>query len=146
MTTVQIAIQDRRYARALRALLLADGYHCVHIVNYPNSAVDGVVVADEKLLDQLRNAHGVDFSRYILFIRKLDYDADKLFETGMRYLIHADTPAEIGRLIVLAAERQLNEAAAVVEHVPSHVPERDLASLLDAADRVFLQALRISDC
>lgn len=138
MTTVQIAIQDRRYARALRALLLDDGYHCVHMVNYPSMDGDGVVVADEKIIGRLSKAQGVDFSRYIIFIRQLSYDADKLFENGVRYVIHADSPPEIGRLIVLAAERRWNDAAV-------RVPGADLASLLDEADRLFLQSLRISD-
>lgn len=145
MTTVQIAIRDRSYAGALRDLLVADGKHCVYVVDYPSPAMDGVVVADEKIIDRLRESKGVEFSRCIVFIRQLDFDANRLFDAGVRYVIHADAPPDVGRLIVVAAERRLNQPVAVEQHVLSHAPDPDLASMFDAADKLFLQALRISD-
>ena len=143
MPHVQIAIRDKRYARALRDLLLGDGMHRVDVVDHPSAGTDGVVVADEKLMDRLYLSKTLDLSRFIVFIRELSFDANKLFEAGVRYVIHANSPPDIARLVVIAAERQLDQAAKASERdVTANI---DLTSMFDATDKLFLQALRISD-
>ena len=140
MTTVQIAIRNRRYAHALRDLLTADGRHCVYLMDRPSATVGGIVVADDTIVERLKGAPGFDFSRFIVFIHRLNFDADRLFAAGVRYVIHADSPPEIGRMIVVAAEKRFSEN-------PGQVEEPAIAEvpLFDAADQLFLQALRI-DC
>lgn len=140
MTTVQIAIRNRKYANALRDLLAADGHHSVYLMDRPSAAVGGIVVADDALVDRLKGAPGFDFSRFIVFIHRLNFDADRLFAAGVRYVIHADSPPEIGRLIVVAAEKRFSENPGQTEE-----PAIAQASMFDAADQLFLQALRI-DC
>jgi hypothetical protein len=138
MTRVQIAIEDRRYAAALRDLLLADGKHRVLVLDYPSPAVEGVAVVDENILYRLAGTHRIDLSRYIIFLRRTEYDANELFEAGVRHVIHAGAPPEVARLIVLGAERS---EEAENESRPS--PENK--SIFNAEDRLFLQALRIND-
>ncbi|HEX5226830.1 MAG TPA: hypothetical protein VFW44_03935 [Bryobacteraceae bacterium] len=134
MTTVQIAIRNRRYAAALRDLLVADGNHCVYMMDRPSAAIGGIVVVDDTIVDRLRGSQEFDFSRFIVFIHRLNFDADRLFAAGVRYVIHVDSPPETGRLIVVAAERRFREEAGKPIAV---------AEIFNAADQLFLQALRI---
>jgi hypothetical protein len=135
VTTVQIAIEDRGYAEELRRLLMADGQHQVYVVNYPSPAIDGVVVMDDTIAIRMKLAVGFDFGRCVVFTQKVPVQVDQLWEAGVRHVIHADYPPHTGRLVVLAAERRLDGSAVV---------EREL-SIFDETDRLFLQALRISD-
>lgn len=138
MTNVQIAIRNQSYAGALRDLLMADGQHCVHVVDDPSPAIDGVVVADESVVLRLTKTEGFGIGRYIVFTQRLDFDANKLFEAGVRYVIQSDSPPNIGRLVVLAAEGRLSDDAG--QQLRS---EADRGCLFDAADELFLRALRI---
>jgi hypothetical protein len=132
MTSVQIAIEDRTYAAALCDALEADGKHSVQFLDYPRPDLAGVVVADEKLVDRLMASQRIDLNRCVIFVRQLDFDANRLFAAGVRHLIHADSPADLGRLIVIAAEKKLTGGGA-------HPPE----FLLNATDKLFLQSLGI---
>jgi len=132
MTTVQIAIQDRSYASALRDLLVADGMHHVYIVDNPSPAMDGVIVADESTVRRLPKPAGIEPRRYVAFIERPDFDANRLFEAGVRYVIHRDTPPEVGRLTVFAAEGSAD-----------HECIGGLESAFDEEYQLFLQALRI---
>ena len=136
MTTVQIAIDDRSYAGELCELLVSDGMHCVHLLSHPNPNLQGVVVADEHLVDYLTETQGIDHGRCVVFVRHLEFDAQRLFDAGVRYVIHAGCSPEVGRMIVIAAERQLTNAA-----IGGGMNAADL--LLDPADKLFLQAVGI---
>lgn len=138
MTNVQIAIRNPSYAGALRDLLVADGQHCVHVVDDPSPAIDGVVVADESIVLRLTKTEGFGIGRYIVFAQRLDFDANRLFESGIRYVIQAGSPPDIGRLIVLAAERRLSDDEGQQQRSAA-----DRGSLFDPADELFLRALRI---
>jgi hypothetical protein len=133
MHNVQIAIQDRAYADALRHLLVDDGRHQVHIVEYPIPAIDGVVVVDETTAIQVTASEGFDFGRCVVFTRKVPIQPNQLWVAGVRYVIQADYPPHVGWLVVLAAERRLAGPAMI---------EQDL--LFDETDRLFLQKVRIS--
>jgi hypothetical protein len=135
MTNVQIAISDPDYAEALRGLLVADGLHQVHIVNYPNPAINGVVVVHDTIVSPMTSSPGLDFDRCVIFTQKVTLEANHLWEAGVRHVIHADQPPHVGRLVVLAAEKRLG-GTTVFD------PER---SMFDETDKLFLQSLRISD-
>ena len=133
MTNVQIAISDPDYAEALRDVLMADGQHQVHIVNYPNPAIDGVAVVDDTIVSRVSSSPRLDFDRCVIFAQKVALEANRLWEAGVRHVIHADQPPHVGRLVVLAAEKRLNGSAA---------PE---LSMFNETDKLFLQSMRISD-
>jgi hypothetical protein len=135
MTNVQIAMSDPDYAEVLRDLLMADGQHQVHIVNYPNPAINGVVVVDDTVVSRMTSSPGLDFNRCVIFTNKVAVEANQLWEAGVRHVIHADQPPHVGRLVVLAAEKRLG-VATVFD--PGH-------SMFDETDKLFLQSLRISD-
>src|SRR5579862_3258765 len=101
MNTVQIAICDRSYAEALREVLIANGDREVHLVEYPNPAVDGVIVAEPITAPDLLEA---DIPRYVVFTRNVDFGSNPLWRAGVRHLIHADCPPRLGRLPIIAAE------------------------------------------
>jgi hypothetical protein len=135
MTNVQIAISDPDYAEALRDLLMADGQHQVHIVNYPNPAIDGVAVVDDTIVSHVSSSPGLAFDRCVIFTQKVALEANRLWEAGVRHVIHADQPPHVGRLVVLAAEKRLSGSA---------VFDPEL-SMFDQTDKLFLQSMRISD-
>jgi hypothetical protein len=133
MTNVQIAISDPDYAEALRDVLMADGQHQVHIVNYPNPALDGVTVVDDTIVVRASSAPGLDFDRCVIFAQKVALEANMLWEAGVRHVIHADQPPHVGGLVILAAEERLSGSAD---------PE---LSIFDETDKLFLQSMKISD-
>ncbi len=133
MTNVQIAISDPDYAEALRDVLMADGQHQVHIVNYPNPAIDGVAVVDDTIVSRVSSSPRLDFDRCVIFAQKVALEANRLWEAGVRHVIHADQPPHVGRLVVLAAEKRLSGSAD---------PE---LSMFDETDKLFLQSMKISD-
>lgn len=138
MTTVQIAIQDRRYASELYDLLVADGLHYVHLVDQPSPNLPGVVVADENMMDGLTEAQRIDLERYIIFVRQLNFDANRLFSAGVRHVLHAGCSPEVARLIVVAAERRLADAAVSDERTGAS------NALFDMEDNLFLRSLGIA--
>jgi hypothetical protein len=135
MHNVQIAVPDRTYAHGLRDLLMADGQHQVYVVDYPSPAIDGVVVVDDAMTKQMALSGGFDFDRCVVFTRTVPIEVNRLWEAGVRHVIQADYPPHVGRLVVLAAERRL---------VGNAVFDPEL-SMFDAADKLFLQSMRISD-
>ena len=135
MTNVQIVISDPDYAETLRDLLIADGQHRVQILNYPNPAINGVVVVDNTIVSQVTSSPGLDFDRCVIFTQKVDLDMNQFWEAGVRHVIHADQPPDVGRLVVLAAEKRLGGSA---------VFDPEL-SVFGETDKLFLQSMRISD-
>ena len=106
VTHVQIAIQDRAYAEELGALLAVDGERIVHIVEHPTPAIEGIVVVDEDIAKQFLLSE-----RCVVLVGEAQFQADELFCAGVRYIIHAEYAPYLGFLIVLAAERGLNQDA-----------------------------------
>ena len=129
MTNVQIAIKNQAYAEKLRDLLSIDGEHSVFLADYPRPDVAGVVVADAALLDRLEQSG--EIGRSVIFVSHARSDWTRLFEAGVRHVIHSDSPPEVGRLTVLAAERRLNG-------------DGDEESAFDSSDQLFLRGLKIS--
>ena len=112
MNTVQITIRDRDYAEALRELLIADGDYEVHLVEYPNSAMDGVTVVESMTAPHILEP---DVDRYIAFTRNANFGSNPLWRAGVRHLIDADCPPRLGCLASIAAERKLKLARWVKE-------------------------------
>lgn len=135
MHNVQIAIPDRTYAQALRDLLVADGQHQVHVVDYPSPAIHGVVVVDDAIANCMTLSGGFDFDRCVVFTPTVPIEVNRLWEAGVRHVIQADYPPHVGRLVVLAAERRLG-GSTVLEPAPAS---------FDESDRSFLHSLKISD-
>ena len=135
MHNVQIAISDLDYAEALRDLLMADGQHQVHIVSYPNPAIDGVVVVDDTIVSRMTSSPGLDFDRCVIFTQKVALEVNQLWEAGVRHVIHADQPPNVGRLVVLAAEKRLGGSAVLDPEL----------SMFGETDKLFLQTMGISD-
>jgi hypothetical protein len=152
VTNVQIAIQDRVYAEKLRDLLFVNSHRSVSLVDFPRLDVAGVVVADETLMERLLQSGEVDFSRYVIFVPQPRFDWDRLFNAGVRHVIHGDSPPEVGRLIVLAVERRLNgvatlERLSAADVIPAPTKPQsgpDDVSMFDSSDRLFLRAQKIS--
>lgn len=130
VTNVQIAIEDRDYAEKLRGLLVADGNHEVHVLERPITAVDGVIVVDEKMARQ-----AILSERYVVLLGSGAFQADELFEAGVRHVIHAGCAPQLGLLTVLAAERRLNQK----QLDPAE------SAIFNEKDRLFLQAMKICD-
>ncbi len=107
MNTVQIAIRDREYAEALRDLLIADGNREVHLVECPNAALEGIIVAEPITAPDLSER---DIHRYVAFTRNYNFGSNPLWQAGVRYIIHAGCPPRLGRLAIIAAERKLKLA------------------------------------
>ncbi len=135
MTNIQIAISDPDYAEALRDQLVADGQHQVHIVNYPNPAIDGVVVVDDTIVSRKTSSPGPDFDRCVVFTQKVALEVDQLWEAGVRHVIHADQPPQVGLLVVLAAQKRLGGSAVLDPKLP----------VFGETDKLFLQKMGISD-
>lgn len=135
MHNVQLAIRDRAYASALRDLLMADGQHVVYVVDDPSPAIDGIVVVDETIASRMTSSTAFDFDRCVVFMRNVALEVNQLWEAGVRHVIYCDYPPNVGKLVVVAAERRLGGGEAIAGDL----------STFDATDRLFLQSLRISD-
>jgi hypothetical protein len=134
MHNVQLVIRDRAYASALRDLLMADGQHVVYVVDYPSSAIDGIVVVDDTIASRTTSSPAFDFDRCVVFIQNVALEVNQLWEAGVRHVIYGDYPPDVGQLVVLAAERRLGGGAVIEGNL----------STFDATDRLFLQSLRIT--
>lgn len=127
MTSVQIAIQDRTYAEALRQLLLADGEHRVYIAKVPSTAIEGVVVTDETVMRRMNLPDEIGCNRCVVFATKAGLEADRLWAAGIRHVIHCDYPPETGQLVILAAESALQSKSS---------PRQSIAKQADRAYQI----------
>ena len=103
LRNVQIALEDQTYAEHLRGLLEEDGKHRAHVVDRPITTIGGVVVLDETVLGHVGVLEATDACRYILLSND-SYDADKLWETGVRCVIPAKFPPNVVRATILGME------------------------------------------
>jgi hypothetical protein len=103
ITNVQIALEDQTYADHLRGLLEQDGKHRVYVVAKPIPTIAGVVVLDEATLGQVKIPERTGPSQFIV-LHKEAFDADKLWEAGIRYAVPAEYPAKLVRMVILATE------------------------------------------
>jgi hypothetical protein len=102
MKTVQVAIQDREYAEAVRDLLRDCG-HVVHLLDIPDWGLDGVIVVDAVEL----NSYGwlvQSPERLVVMAHKDRDDLSKVWEHGVRHVIFEGDPPQTARTIILGIE------------------------------------------
>ena len=103
MTTVQVTIQDPVYADSIRELLLGDGNHLVHVVESPDTELEGVIIIDSAHLDghwMLAN----ESERLVVIVRKHCDILPKIWDAGVRHVVfHEDTP-QAAFIVVLCVE------------------------------------------
>jgi hypothetical protein len=90
----------------LRDLLLGDGVHQVHLVEWPNLAIPGVIVMD---LDDLERCGALagGRERLVVMVLKASVDLAKVWKTGVRHVVfQGDAPRTV-RVAVLATELSL---------------------------------------
>ena len=107
MRTVQLAIANRRYADQIQELLVRDGDYSVEVVNTPNPTLDGVIVMDEDLVD---NIAAYDPQRCVIIARKTPQKIASLFEQGVRQVVFDGDSPNTARLAILGAELRVMQA------------------------------------
>jgi hypothetical protein len=106
MKTVQLAIHDSEYARSIRKLLLRDGMHDVYLVDRPNLHLDGVVVIDEIVFQNLAEVDW-DMGRFVIVTGKGSDQLVRMFEAGIRHVVFEGDSPYIIQLAIIAAELRL---------------------------------------
>jgi hypothetical protein len=106
MKTVQLAIHDSDYARAIRKLLLRDGTHNVYQVNHPNLRMDGVVVMDESTFQNLPDDDS-DRERFVIITSKGSHGLARMFDAGIRHVVFEGDSPYTTQLAIIAAEMRL---------------------------------------
>jgi hypothetical protein len=91
---VQIAIEDQVYAEELRCLLEEDNKHRAYFVHRPTLTIDGLVVLDETTVGHVGEVQETDALRYIVLCKK-SADPDKLWDTGIRWVVPAEYPPNL---------------------------------------------------
>jgi len=103
MPSVQLAVRDRRYAAALADLLRKDGSHDVVFVDSPRLAVDGVIVADGGLPENLL-LFEAEPERFVVIIRKDAGILSGVWDAGVRHVVFEGDSPVTAFLAVIAAE------------------------------------------
>lgn len=104
---VQIALQDKDYAKALSKLLL-DGKHQVYLVENPTMSMDGVVVLDDTSLDQISDSQR-DGERCVVVTHKRPPDFARLWKDGIHHVTSSADPPSVTQMAILAAELRISE-------------------------------------
>ena len=103
MLTVQLAIENQRYAAELADLLQQDGSHVVVVVDHPDLGVDGIIVVDgdrqENLL--LFEAHP---ERFVVIARKSADLLSRVWDAGVRHVVFEEDSPQMALLAISAAE------------------------------------------
>jgi hypothetical protein len=109
MKTVQVAIQDPGYADSIRDLLVQDGSHRVHLVERPDPALEGVIIADAAHLDGLPLSN--EKERLVVMVHKERDDLLKIWDAGVRHVVFQGDPPQTARVVVLGVELGLERQA-----------------------------------
>jgi hypothetical protein len=105
MKTVQLALRDSDQAKVLRDLL-HDGGHQVYVVEYPDTAIAGVIVMDFEHLDTARALLGVQ-ERVIVVTSRAEADLATAWKAGVRHVVFQGDDPQAVRVAVLAMELTL---------------------------------------
>src|SRR5690349_2571799 len=104
MKTVQVAIHDAEFAQTLRNSLLRDGTHRVYLVDRPDLRVDGVVVIDGSMLDNVCTEQA---ERFVVIARKGSDSLSQLWNAGIRHVVFEGDSPNTAQLAIIAAELRL---------------------------------------
>lgn len=103
MLTVQLAIENQRYAAELADLLQRDGSHVVVVVDHPDPGVDGIIVVDGDRQENL-----VQFEtqpeRFVVIVRKSAEFLSRVWDAGVRHVAFEEDSPRTALLAISAAE------------------------------------------
>jgi hypothetical protein len=107
MKTVQVAIQNSRYAETLRELLSQDVRRRIHLSTTPDLSLEGVIMVD------LANLHAQprliqEQARLIVIVDKKRDDLSEIWEAGVRHVVFYGDPSHFTSGMVLGRELTLN--------------------------------------
>jgi hypothetical protein len=101
MTTVQLAISNTGYARALRDLL-SDGEHNVVVVDKPDLTLPGLIVVEAGLLGDLLNS--ADPARFVVITTPETDVLSRLWGAGFHGIVFAQDSPRLAYMAILGAE------------------------------------------
>ncbi len=104
MKTVQVAIHDAEYAQTLRNSLLRDGIHRVYLVDRPDLRIDGIVVIDSSMVDNVCQDQA---DRFVVIARKGSDSLSQLWNAGIRHVVFEGDSPNTAQLAIIAAELRL---------------------------------------
>ena len=105
METVQIAISDAAYARALKELLVRNGSWEVLCVDSPDLSREGVMVLDSEHLERLPRAMQAA-ERVVLISSSDPHDLARAWEAGVSSVVFDKDPLNTALLAILAIRLQ----------------------------------------
>ena len=110
MKTVQLALRDTAYSRALESLLTRDGAHRVYRVEKPDLRLDGVVVTDGS---RFENAADVEREpeRFVVLTHRGGDQLARIWDAGVRHVVFEGDSPSTAQLAVIAAELRMPASA-----------------------------------
>ncbi len=108
--TVQVAIQDPAYAESIRDLLSQEARHRVRLVEKPDVALEGVIIADVAHLSNFPTL--AKERRLVVMVQKDRDDLSKIWDAGVRHVLFYGDPPHRVRVAVLGVELSLSAHAA----------------------------------
>jgi len=112
MTTVQIIMANRGYARELERLLIRDGKHRVLQLESPDQNQAGVVVMDESSFNEFEKIP-CQPEQVVLVAGHESSLLTRAWEAGLRSVVYNDEPIQTTLLAVIAAELRLLKQASM---------------------------------
>lgn len=140
MERVQLAINDARYASALRNHLERQGTREVRCVAFPDPALDGVIVVDSDAMDCLHFPE-VDPDRVVLITRNDPEHLAQAWNAGVRSVVFSEDSLNTAVLAIMAAELRVprcagahaGEPAARANAVPAKPGAKAALTILDSS-------------
>ena len=128
MFTVQLAIENTRYAAALADLLKKDGSHLVTVADRPDLNIDSIIVMDGRKPENLM-LFEAEPDRFVVIARKDAAVLSRIWDAGVRHVVFEEDSPTTAVLAVIAAELRS----------PHLRDSRSLAPALLGAERRHLQ-------
>jgi hypothetical protein len=105
MTTVQIAVSNRNFAESVRQLLSRDREYAALIVDRPDPAVGGLIVLEDRLLNE---CIWDDPWRFVVIIPHQDGEQlSRLWREGFRNVFFASDSPQTAYLAIQTARLRL---------------------------------------
>ena len=108
MSTVQLAIQNHRYASALSDLLSKDGSHQVLFVEKPDLGLEGIIVVDGIRTENLAFFEAQP-ERFVVITRKDAGLLARVWDAGVRHVVFEEDSPSTALLAVIAAELRISK-------------------------------------
>jgi len=124
METIQVAISNASYARALRELLARNAGWKILSVQAPDPRIEGVIVVDSQSLEGLPSAFE-NPQRVVLITPNEAPHLAKAWEAGIVSVVFEDDPINTAILAIMAARLRVTMAASRSETAPGKSASRD---------------------